>query len=71
MKRKKFFLQSQKRKKKLETFLYPVKRKYKVQRIDGLKQSMVSPKKETMDKINAIVRKCLMQEAKKVLLRFY
>ena len=32
------------KKKKLETFLYPVKRKYKVQRIDGLKQTMVSPK---------------------------
>ena len=56
------------KKKKLETFLYPMKRKYKVQRIDGLKQTMVSPKKETLDKINADREKVLNARSKKVLL---
>ena len=45
-----------------------MKRKYKVQRIDGLKQAMVSPKKETMDKINADREKVLNARSKKVLL---
>ena len=56
------------KKKILETFLYPMKRKYKVQRIDGLKQTMVSPKKETLDKINADREKVLNARSKKVLL---
>ena len=54
-------------KKKLETFLYPMKRKYKVQRIDGLKQTMVSPKRRLWIKLMQIVRKCLTR-SKKVLL---
>ena len=45
---KKILLTILEKKKEFETFLYPVKRKYEVQRIDGLKQVMVSPKKETL-----------------------
>ena len=43
-----------------------MKRKYKVQRIDSLKQTMVSPKKETIDKINLDREKVLNARSKKV-----
>ena len=48
-----------------------MKRKYKVQRIDGLKQTMVSPKKETLDKINADREKVLNARSKKFYWEIY
>ena len=62
----KILLTIEEKEKKLETFLYPIKRKYNIQHIDGLKQNMVSPKKETIDKINADREKVLIARRKKV-----
>ena len=40
-----------------ETIIQPIKREYKIQRINGLKQSMVSPPKELIKKIKSDTKK--------------
>ncbi len=40
-----------------ETTINPIKRKYKIQRINGLKKSMVSPPKEVINKIKSDINK--------------
>ena len=40
-----------------ETTINPIKRKYKIQRINGLKKSMVSPPKEVIKKIKSDINK--------------
>ena len=40
-----------------ETIIQPIKREYKIQRINGLKQSMVSPPKELIKKIKSDIKK--------------
>ena len=42
-----------KQKKTFKTILNPIQRKYNIQRIDGLKQSMVTPPQEVVDRIKS------------------
>tara|TARA_B100001094_G_scaffold305877_1_gene336091 strand:- start:2260 stop:3123 length:864 start_codon:yes stop_codon:yes gene_type:complete len=49
-----------------ETFITPIKRDYKIQRIDGLKKSMVTPPKDIISKIESDRKK--VSEARKVII---